>query len=140
MHNWLLYSQQLRFFNFQLVCWHNLWYDNLFWGIKLFLEIGVALENKIVKKVSKQEWTLVEKWYQLALLALTAVWGPLGPNMGQIWPNLDPKWQERMSRVQFLIFSNKILTQCSKPCGKVALFDFLGILLVNLPFGPNLDL
>ena len=48
-------------FKFLPVCWHNLWYDCLFWGIKSFLEIGGALLNKIIKKVSKQERTL-EVW------------------------------------------------------------------------------
>ena len=44
-----------------------------------------------------------------------------------------------MSRGYFLIFSNKIHTQCPKICRKKALFDSLGILLGNLPFGPILD-
>ena len=34
-------------------------YDNLFWGMKSFPEIGGAYENKIAKKVSKRERTLV---------------------------------------------------------------------------------
>ena len=55
-----LCSQQLRNFNFLPVCWHNLWYDCLFWGIKSFLEIGGALENKIIKKVSQRERTLID--------------------------------------------------------------------------------
>jgi len=48
----------LRNFKFLPVFLQYLWYDNLFRGIKSFLEIGVALGNKIVKKVSKQERTL----------------------------------------------------------------------------------
>ena len=45
-----------------------------------------------------------------------------------------------MSRGRFLIFANKFHIQCSKPSGKLALFDSLGILLNNLLFGPTLDL